>query len=117
MLLCTESVLPNNIFFIPDMPLVPTTIKSILCSSAYSTIDFTTDVSMMITSVLRLMLVLDALFFTSSTCFCPPSTAIITISLRGPGSEGVRVSSIYPYLISGDTTYNEVNSASCFSAR
>jgi hypothetical protein len=40
-----DATLPSNNFLKPDMPLVPTTIKSIFLSSAYSTIAATTDFS------------------------------------------------------------------------
>ena len=50
-----EAVLPNSIFLIPDMPLVPNTIISIFCFSAYSTISFTTEPTPKITSVFILI--------------------------------------------------------------
>jgi hypothetical protein len=40
-----DAILPSNNFLKPDMPLVPTTIKSIFLSSAYSTIAATADFS------------------------------------------------------------------------
>ena len=38
-----EAVLPNSTFLIPEMPLVPNTIRSIFSFSAYSTISLTTE--------------------------------------------------------------------------
>ena len=72
-----ESVLPSSIRLIPEIPLVPNTIKLALFFSAYSTIAFGTEPTSIRTSVCTFNFLTDASCFTSSTIFCPLSSATI----------------------------------------
>ena len=88
----------------------PNNIKSMLRSSAYSTINFTTDILPLITSVFISILSLDAFCFTSSTCFCsfpPPSQQFLLIS---PNVMVFHHLLNTIYTLEG-TTYNADNSA------
>ena len=70
-----EAVLPSSIRLIPEIPLVPNTIKLALFFSAYSTIAFVTEPISKRTSVCTFNFLADASCFTSSTIFCPFSFA------------------------------------------
>ena len=76
-----EVVLPGSIRLIPEIPLVPNTIKLALLFSAYSTIAFVTEPTSQITSVCTFNFLADASCFTSSTIFCPYCFARSKISL------------------------------------
>ena len=71
----SEAVLPSSIRLIPEIPLVPNTIKLALFFSAYSTIAFDTAPTSIRTSVCTFNFLTDASCFTSSTIFCPFSSA------------------------------------------
>ena len=96
-----EAVLPSSIRLIPEIPLVPNTIKLTLLFSAYSTIAFVTEPKSQRTSVCTFTFLADASCFTSSTIFCPYCFARSKISLD---------------FMLGGTIWSAIRSAPYFSA-